>query len=62
MESAPFHALHAIEESRFEMLRNAARALLEWNRPVEEIMAITGLSQSDVESLRGPQTDMDTAD
>ena len=52
-ESLTTQALSAVESSRFEMLCGAARTLLDWGRPVEEIMEITGLSKTDIEGLRG---------
>lgn len=45
-------ALDAVEKSRREMLHKAARTLLEWNQPVEEIAGITGLSVEEIETLR----------
>ena len=41
------------------MLCNAARTLLDWNRPVEEIMEITGLSKKEIEDLRNPIDEQD---
>ncbi|MDR2014476.1 MAG: hypothetical protein LBP99_02475 [Azoarcus sp.] len=49
--------LSAVEKSRGELLRKAAGMLLGWNRPVEEIMEITGLSKTDIESLRDAKAD-----
>jgi hypothetical protein len=46
-------ALSAVEKSRHEMLCDAARTLFDWNLPTEVIMEITGLSKTDIESLRG---------
>ncbi|MDR1855387.1 MAG: hypothetical protein LBR05_10855 [Azoarcus sp.] len=46
-------ALAAIEASRRQMLLDAARTLLEWKRPVEEVVEITGLSRKEVEAMRG---------
>jgi hypothetical protein len=60
METVASQTLSAMEKSRFEMLCNAARTLLEWNRPVDEIEAITGLSQEEIEGLRGSKADTDT--
>jgi len=59
MESVALQALSAMEKSRFEMLCKAARTLLEWNRPVEEIAEITGLSKEDIEGLRNSKADTD---
>ncbi|MDR2926497.1 MAG: hypothetical protein LBU76_11230 [Azoarcus sp.] len=52
-ESLASQTLSAIEKSRLEMLREAASTLLGWKRPIEEIMAITGLSREDIEGLAG---------
>lgn len=46
-------ALESVEKSRREMLYKAACTLLEWNRPLEEIAEITGLSVEEIEALRG---------
>jgi hypothetical protein len=59
MESVAMKTLSAMEKSRFEMLCNAARTLLEWNRPIDEIEAITGLSQEEIEGLRDSKANPD---
>jgi hypothetical protein len=60
-ESHVLQTLSAVEKSRRELLRKAARMLLGWNRPDEEIMEITGLSKKEIEGLRDSETDTDTA-
>jgi hypothetical protein len=62
MESTPFQALSAIEESRHEMLCNAARALLEWDLSVEVVVEITGLPKEDVDALYASRADTDATD
>jgi len=52
MESVASQTLSSMEKSRFEMLCNAARTLLEWGRPIDEIEAITGLPKNEIENLR----------
>jgi hypothetical protein len=52
-ENIASQALSAMEESRHEMLCNAARTLIDWNLSNEIIMEITGLAQTDIEGLRG---------
>ena len=59
MESVAFQTLFAMEKDRHELLCNAARTLLEWNRPVAEIAEITGLSEEDIEGLRELKADTD---
>ena len=61
METFSLQTLSAVETSRREMLCKAARTLLDWNRPVEEIMEITGLTEKEIEGLRDPAPDTDTA-
>jgi len=51
-EKPVFESQEAIERARREMLCKAARTLLEWNRPLEEIVDITGLLQGEIEALR----------
>jgi hypothetical protein len=52
MEPVTSQALSAVENSRHEMLCDAARTLLDWELPIEVITEITGLSETDIESLR----------
>ena len=56
----PLASQTAIEESRLEMLRKAARILLDWNRPIEEIVEITGLPKNEIEGLRDSGANTDT--
>ncbi|MCL2875559.1 MAG: hypothetical protein FWF12_04575 [Betaproteobacteria bacterium] len=56
-ESLASQALSAVEDSRIEMLRGAARTLLRWDLSTEVIMEITGLSKENIDSLRGSKTD-----
>ncbi|MDR1424726.1 MAG: hypothetical protein LBI92_09030 [Azoarcus sp.] len=51
-EKHAFQSLQTVESARHEMLCKAARTLLEWNRPLEEIVDITGLSREEIEALR----------
>lgn len=50
-EKLAFESLEAVERARREMLCKAARTLLEWNRPLAEIVDITGLSREEIEAL-----------
>jgi len=52
MESVALQTLSAIEKSRLELLRKAACTLLDWHRPIEEIVEITGLPKNEIENLR----------